>query len=391
MECAKDRRKGLRKLRAARYAARLLFGIALSLLLLEALLRLYNPIQSRIKGQRIVLSTNTRIQFPNHVIKQLDPVITVSYNSIGFRGPDPPPDFGDYLTIVAIGSSTTECSMQSDGKTWPDRLAFLLGKSFRSVWVNNAGKDGHSTFGHIVLLEDMVTKLHPKVALFLVGEADIAKNQMNGFELENVKGGVQFSSLKVFVKSLSAYSEVAALGANLYRSFTAFQAGLIKSNIDLRKLGYLDAPAEAEKQYVMTAAKPGFLSNYELRLKQLIADCRQAHIQPVLITNPLLLGAGIDDVTGVDLARIALDQRTNGRMAWEALEIYNGVTRRVGLEENVPVVDLAREMPKSSRYFYDFIHMTNEGGEKAAEIIFHDLCPLLAKDYSPYVRDACAD
>jgi hypothetical protein len=369
--------------------ARFCFGLAASIILLEVLLRLYNPIQSRIRGNRIVLPVNTRIQIPNNIIRQLDPLITVSYNSLGFRGPDPPADFMNYLTIIAVGSSTTECSMQSDGKPWPDRLAVHLGNSFRRVWMNNAGKDGHSTFGHIVLLEDIVTKLHPKVVVFLVGEADVAKNQMSGFELENVQGGVHFSSLKVFVKSLSAYSEVAALVANLYRSLTAFQAGLVKSNIDLRRMGYLDATPEAQRQHLRNYTKSIFLHNYEQRLKRLIDDCRQANIQPVLITHPVLLGASLDDVTGVDLARIKLSEKTNGKMDWEVLETYNDVTRRVGREGNVPVVDLAREMPKSSRFFYDFFHMTNEGTEKAAEIISKDLCPTLAKEFPQYTERPC--
>ena len=35
------------------------------------------------------------------------------------------------------------------------------------VWINNAGFEGHSTFGHIVLLREFVMTMHPTMALFL--------------------------------------------------------------------------------------------------------------------------------------------------------------------------------------------------------------------------------
>jgi hypothetical protein len=55
----------------------------------------------------------------------------------------------------------------------------------------------------------------------------------------------------------------------------------------------------------------------------------------------------------------------------------------------VKVVDLARELPKSSRYFYDNVHYTNEGAERVAEIIYSSACPYLAKRYPQYRTGAC--
>ncbi len=68
--------------------------------------------------------------------------------------------------------------MLSDDKTWTARLGKRLEESFRRVWINNAGLDGHSTFGHIVLLEDHLSKLYPKVALFPIGVGDVARAPM---------------------------------------------------------------------------------------------------------------------------------------------------------------------------------------------------------------------
>jgi hypothetical protein len=63
------------------------------------------------------------------------------------------------------------------------------------------------------------------------------------------------------------------------------------------------------------------------------------------------------------------------------VEIYNDITRQVGEEENLLVIELARKMPKSSKYFYDLMHYTNEGAAKVADIIYQDLAPYLRQKY----------
>lgn len=364
-------------------------GIVASLLLCELVLRFDNPFYARIKGNRIVLLVNKRVQVKNTRIPRLDPVITVSRNSLGFRGPDPPADFNDYLTIVTIGGSTTQCFMLSDEKTWTARLGSRLEDSFGPVWINNAGLDGHSTFGHIVLLEDYVTKLHPKVVLFLVGANDVAQAVTGEFESENIKGPLRFSSTKTLLKSASAHSEVAALILNVYRSLTAYQAGLVSyTDIDLTKRGYFTSTSDMENEFLEKYSKP-YLPAYQTRLEKLVDVARNVDIEPVFITQPSLLGPAIDDFTKVDLARIRVGTNNNGKMQWDLLEVYNDVTRRVGLERDVLVIDLARSMPKSSRYFTDYVHFTNEGAQEVADIIYNSLCPMLANRYHQYSKRQC--
>ena len=384
---------GKKESRLRRFLAKvilLLFGVIIALLLLELLLRIHNPLQTRIKGNRIVLTTNKTYHIKNDIIKALPPEVTVTRNSLGFRGPDPPSDFGKYMSVVTIGGSTTQCFFLSDDQTWTARLGQELEQSFSPVWINNAGLDGHSTHGHQVLLEDFIVPLHPKVALFLVGANDVARGTIAEWDAENVKSGLQFSSGKAFVKSLSAYSEVAALVLNMYRSYTAYQAGLTHHQIDLTKQGYLDVTEEEEKKDLSENASSSFLNDYKARLVRIVDTSRNAGIEPVLVTQPLLVGFGKDDVTGLDLARIkAYGPRQTGKMYWDVVEAYNNVVRTLGREKGVLVIDLAKEMPKSSRYFYDFIHYTPEGAQIIAEILDRSLCPALQAKFPQYVKSPC--
>jgi len=373
-------------LRSASLKALLLFvSIAASLALVEVGLRFSNPFQTRLKGDRLILPKNQTTRIKNNIIKHLDPVITVTANSLGFRGAEPPADFKRYLTIVAVGGSTTLCRMITEEKTWPAELGNRLGKSFHKVWINNAGMNGHSTFAHIVLMKELVANLQPKVVLFLVGENDLAKGRLEEFDAENIKGRIIFSSIKGFLKSVSAYSEVVALGVNLYRNYTANQAGLIHSNIDLEKVGYLKVPRDVEEQYVAGSSEP-YIGSFATRLKRLIDISREADIEPVFITQPLLVGDAVDDVTKVDLAAIKVDETRNGQMWWKLLEVYNDVIRKVGHDNNVLIIDLAKQLPKSSRYFYDYVHYTNEGAEIVTDIIFRSLSPMLSNKFPEYVQ-----
>lgn len=176
-----------------------------------------------------------------------------------------------------------------------------------------------------------------------------------------------FRSPTAFIKSLSAYSEVVALGLNMYRNYTAYRAGLIDQQIELKKQGDLDIPAEEQKKYLEENANAAYLKSYEERLKKIVELCKKADVEPVFVMQPLLVRFGTDDVTGVDLARVkAYAPRQTGKMYWELVEAYKNVTKLVAQESNILVIYLAEQMPKSSRYFYDFIHYTPQGAQTIA-------------------------
>jgi hypothetical protein len=123
-------------------------GCLVALLVLEVLLRVYNPLEIRFKPDRIVLPVNKHYIL-NNVGKftKLPPKTRHTNNRLGFRGEPPPRNFGDYLTIITIGGSTTECFYPFDGQTWPDLLGRNLAHDFHRVWINNAGLDGATTYG----------------------------------------------------------------------------------------------------------------------------------------------------------------------------------------------------------------------------------------------------
>ena len=101
----------------------LLISLILVLGLCELILRIYNPLGFRIKGDKIILPINKKeIIHHEHGLGKLDKVVIHQRNSLGFRGPEPPADFSRDLTIVTVGGSTTECFDLAEDKTWPHDL-----------------------------------------------------------------------------------------------------------------------------------------------------------------------------------------------------------------------------------------------------------------------------
>jgi lysophospholipase L1-like esterase len=368
----------------------LLIGIIIVFFIIEGILRIYNPFEFRVRGDKIVLPVNKKYVIKNDRSQKkptkFDDIIIHTKNSLGFRGEEPPADFSEHLTIITVGGSTTECTFLSDGKTWTDVLGGKLRNDFEKLWINNAGFDGQSTFGHIVLMEDYIIKLKPDVVLFLVGSNDVGLEDFGEYDKEFMKNKFMLHSAKWFVKSMANHSEVFSLGVNLYRHLQAQLIGVAHREIDfsffLYKAGHSKLTKkeeeERQKKVVQINNNDYYLKSYKKRLEALVNISRENNIDPVFITQPTLYGDFIYDVGGIKFS--------HGKEIWEIQELYNNITRQVGIENGILVIDLAKEMPKNTKYYYDYYHFANEGAEKVAGIIYNNILNYISEKHSSYLR-----
>jgi lysophospholipase L1-like esterase len=355
-----------------------LAGCLVALVMLEALLRVYNPLEIRFRPDRIVLPVNKRYIFNNSgKFTKLPPTTKHTKNSLGFRGAPPPRDFQDYLTIITIGGSTTECFYLSDGRTWPDLLGQNLSREFNRVRIDNAGLDGATTYRHLILMEDYVVKLRPKVVLFLIGINDVGAGDIAAAEKR------RGHDLQHRWHALLYRSEVYALGQNLYRYFVAQSRGLHHTQVDLKTAGALEHLPSGTASRLLQDYQINSLPFFAARLEKLVKVCRDHGIEPVLITQPTLYGPGVDPVTGEDLEKIKVGDY-NGRLMFQAIDLYNGVTRQVANKDGVLLIDLARELPRDSALYYDYLHYTEPGAAAVAGIVDRHLAPWLARRFPSF-------
>jgi lysophospholipase L1-like esterase len=339
---------------------------AIAVLLLEGLLRLHNPFLFRQRGDQIVLPAGQHFVRTNPLTAKLDPVTRYTRNRLGFRGPDVPADFASRLSIVAVGGSTTEGGLLSEGRSWPEQMAAVLARTHPDLWVNNAGFDGHSTFGHLVLLRSVLVSLRPTFMLVLAGINDIG--------MDGGKPGDEFA----LAPWLARHSEIANTAINFRR---AWRSSEMRVNADLpADLALAPRVAMTDAEVAAELAKHArFLEPYRQRLTALAEESLAAGITPVFLTQPVLLGDAIDPATGADLATVSQSGNVSGRAESRVMERYNDVMRQVAARHGVLLIDLARLLPKDSRYFYDFIHFGNDGARKVGEIVAAELGPHLVR------------
>ena len=139
----------------------LLIGCFIAFIILELFLQIYQPIPTTIKWDKIRLPINQYYRFKNNWHTGLDVNIIHTKNSLGFRGKEIPENYQKKVNIIAVGGSTTECMYISDGKDWPNLLSQRLKHKIPNLWINNAGFDGHSTFGHQILMEKHIKNIKP--------------------------------------------------------------------------------------------------------------------------------------------------------------------------------------------------------------------------------------
>ncbi len=349
-------------------------GLLLSLITAEIILQVYNPFAYRIKGESIILPANQEYRLKNHNIPGLDEEVIIRINSLGFRGEELPDDLEKHISIVAVGGSTTKCTNITDGKTWPDILSYNLRDDFINIWVNNAGLDGHSTYGHTIMLKDHISRINPKILLFLIGANDIERKDLSAFDAEHIRGPLFTGSLKGIIKSISTYSEVTSLMLNVYRYIRAKTKRLVPHEIDLEwlynKICYDEALMILEKNNDVYAPL------YKSRVLNLINLSRMMGSDPVLVTQPSLFGKKLSNCINNDLKYISVND-----LFWQRLEIYNDVLRDISVQDEVFLIDLARDMPKNTELFYDGFHFTNKGAVFVGNYIYNKLKPHIYDNY----------
>jgi lysophospholipase L1-like esterase len=369
----------LQKRIPARQLLYCLYLAAFVIISMEIILRIYYPFQQKIMGNQWKLSTNVIYHLTNNNNPRLDSAVINARNSIGFRGENPSGNINNRLTLLTVGGSTTACTYLTEGKTWTDILGKKLQDRFPAAWINNAGLDGHSTYGNVNFLYHYMPVLNfkPRLIIFLVGANDIDRNETGSVD-------TAFTARGSIRRWLESNSETVNFLMDLKRSM--YPMALFKGNpawdFTHFKTVYLSQDyidSALQKQIVIAAA-------FRNRLNDMAQLCWKNDILPVFVTQPLVFGDGTQKGGNPSLDFHECHPNENGQLMWEKLSLFNNVTRQVALEKKVHCIDLAVQMPRDTLYFYDMLHFTNAGAQKVAEIIYEDLNQYLSKALPQYLK-----
>jgi lysophospholipase L1-like esterase len=111
---------------------------------------------------------------------------------------------------------------------------------------------------------------------------------------------------------------------------------------------------------------------FEENLKIFIAISRSKNITPVLMTQANRIENDPNFKT----------KRNNKELdqLYQNLYIkFNNSIRKIALEQNILLIDLAKQIPGDKKYIYDVVHFNKEGSVLAGKLIANQLAPLVIK------------
>jgi len=320
-------------------------------------------------------------------------------NRFGLRGRT----FGDdraEFRILAVGGSTTRCSVLDDTEVWTHLLEVGLGRTAdgRRVWVGNAGRDGATTRDYVLHLKYLLRQ-YPRidVVVVLAGVNDLMSALHQGWSYR----------LPVAVTEPSAEAEemgrafAVVLGGEppprdhgsgehaWYRATALWQLGRrvkvawqAHRTVGLHDVG--EHFLEAARLHRRTAGTwfdslPPLgppLTEYHRNLDTMADLATAAGARLVLVTQPSAWRNGMSDAeerllwfgwVGGDVPS-AWAYFTTRALA-RAMARYNDVLLAVCHERGLDCVDAATLIPRDTTALYDDVHFNEHGSHLFAQAL----------------------
>ena len=236
------------------------------------------------------------------------------------------------LTLVFVGGSTTECESVDELYRFPYLAGRILEeKTGKKINSYNAGKSGNNSLHSINNLINKAAPLNPNMIVRMDNVNDLSTLFYEATYWNLNKGR---SNLGCFSKNHS-----------LLRNFTN---------------EWDNSP------YVHLITDPAHQ-----------AQIKQEHYKILKLFIAIVRGMGATPVLMTQANRIEDDPKfATGRNDPELDKAYrqlyfdfHNVTRQIAKDENVMLIDLAKEVPPQEALIYDAVHLTNDGSKMVAGII----------------------
>jgi lysophospholipase L1-like esterase len=317
---------------------------------------------------------DTRLPFYPHLQHERDSIhlnglstsSTLTTNTWGFRGDEPPDDWDDYFTIVAVGGSTTHDRYLDDDLTWTALLQDHLTQTSEHVWVGNAGIAGHTTRGHILVMEEVITQIRPDMVVLLVGINDMGLSTSDEYRTQ---GSPHDQNRQPFLRYVLGHSRLFHMAERFYQIYFT---GAVKVNDAYRNFEPepIDPALETQLPDDLREALPQ-LPEYRDNLNRIIDIAQSIDAEILIMTQPSLFEDTDEWRALQGTSYFIQNQRyeLNAADWWRLLDQYNQVTLDVCEARQVACYDLASQIPHSLDYFFDVAHFTEAGAALVAESV----------------------
>jgi hypothetical protein len=289
-----------------------------------------------------------------------------SANRWGMRGEDPPAAWDSAFTIITVGGSTTQCFYLDDTRTWPHVMQERLRGTCPRAWVGNAGLDGHSTRGHKLLMDAVISKVRPNMVIFLVGVNDLALSVAFGDAGSPWDGSLARRIHEGGWRGLWDRSRLLRILMTWKRVADGAKVVPIVNHVR-----YTPTPLAGPEDSLPPVDRLPSLEPFLRIVDTLAARCRALGARPVFLTQPGLFS---DDpkwrtlAGGMSFLRTSR-WRISAATEYRLLRAFNDSLLSRCAALRVDCLDLASRIPHDSADFYDDYHFTDRGAREVGEAV----------------------
>lgn len=285
------------------------------------------------------------------------------------------PDF----RIVFLGGSTTECFFTDDSLRFPSLVGQHFQRMGKKVNTYNSGIAGNHSMHSLNILTNKIIHHGFDVAVMMHNINDLVHLSYNG-NYYNERNSPSRASMAVITKP-----EIDDNDLGFFRKFGA--------SMRIKKAFQVVFPVTYEKIYEVKRnmntqpvpkefdwITPGPVGKeqellFERNLRTFVAICRANAIRPVLMTQFNRISE--DEFYNNPKNKPYLEKISNSATTVEDFcknyHRFNDIIREVANSENVLLIDLAKDIPSTKAYLYDYVHLHNKGSRLAADLIFKAL------------------
>lgn len=287
------------------------------------------------------------------------------YPSVVHENPD--------LSIVFLGGSTTECLYVEEKNRFPYLVGTLLEHGNRKVNSINSGISGNNTMHSINILLNKVLKFNPDIVVLMHNV-----NDLNILLYENdYWNNNMWRSLLIIDTCSGVQEDPSYLNKIKHQLKNSFPA--LYKKIVVAKRKYIDGQSDNEvdqfanvrgKKLVIDA--PKILKMFEANLKIFVSIARAKEIMPVLMTQSSRFRKDPDKI----ILQNWTMEKEFGITYEQYRDIYDNMNesvRKVAKENSVLLIDLAKEIPQTKDYLFDYVHFNDNGSILAAKVIANQL------------------
>jgi lysophospholipase L1-like esterase len=317
-------------------------------------------------------------------------------NSMGVRAREFGPARAEEYRILCIGGSTTESLVNDQSRIWTTLLERRLDPwpDGRRVWVGNVGRSGLTSRHHVLQMTHLPAVYDPDAVVLLVGINDLSRRLSQGEAYDPRFAQREENQLLLMREAFAVFP--GQFGGEwpddpwIKRTRLWQLVRMFKYRV-LRRSQVQDPDGESFARWRRYRASGGriaalpplgeALDEYAGNLRTIVSLARARGLRLILVTQPAMWRADLRDQEKalLWLGGVGDFQNQPGSLYYEpaalaqGLDAYNRRLLAVSAETGTEYVDLAAAVPKTSQYFWDDCHFTDEGEALVARVLAEEI------------------